>query len=169
MSSALPTHRKAAWRVTALRVRYGGIAFSRSEPTGSELHAPRQRNASKPRWMTALARLFATLAPASDARRVKMIIVHNACGSARGPVSQGVSSGRSNKWSWSSEPDQTYSIGPAGLSADRAHIILAAPDARLASCGLRLGGECPDRHGGAWSTSLPHCTWSPWCPWPDRK
>jgi hypothetical protein len=56
-----------------------------------------------------------------------------------------------------------------GCRRDRAYIILATPGARLPSCVLRLGGECRDRHGGAWHTSLPHCTWSPCCPLPDRK
>ena len=168
-SSALPTHRTAARRVTALRVRYGGIAVSRSEPAGSELHAPRDDTAQSG-WMTRQASmLFGTLAPASEARRVKMIIRTTPRSSARGPVSKGASSVRSYKWIRRREAGPTYRIGPAGLSADRAHIILAAPDPHPASCGLRLGGECRDRHGGAWRTSLPHCTWSPRGPWPDRK
>lgn len=63
----------------------------------------------------------------------------------------------------------TIGSEPPGCPRDRAYIILAAPDARPGSCGLRLGDECRDRHVGAWRTSLPHCTRSPRCPWPDRK
>jgi len=61
-----------------------------------------------------------------------------------------------------------YRIEPARQAVDRARIILATPAARPASCGFRRGGESPDRHGGAWRTSRPHCASSRSCPWPDR-
>lgn len=167
MSSASPTHRTAARRVTAWRVRYGGTAVSRSEPTGSEVNAPRGR-ASQPGWMTRHARMFGTLAPASEARSVKMIILHNAPRLCAGRLRKRSAPAVHNSGVGGAGPDKAYRIGPPGCRGDRAYIIPATLDARPASCGLRPGGECPDRHGGAWRTSLAHCTSSPRCPLPDR-
>lgn len=168
MSSALPIHRTAARRVTSLRVRNGGIAVSRSEPAGSELHAPRDDTAQSG-WMTRQASmLFGTLAPASEARRVQMIIRTTPGGSARGPVSKGAGSVRSYKWIRRRAAGSTYRIDPPAVGRT-ASIILATLDAPPASCGLRLGAECPNLHGGAWRTSPPHCTSSPSGPWSDRK
>ncbi|SDA98416.1 hypothetical protein SAMN02927914_06199 [Mesorhizobium qingshengii] len=128
---------------------------------------PLGSNASKPRWMTAQARMFGTLAPASDARRVKMIVLHNAPRLCTWAGSKGAGLGVHI----SGVGGRIKPIGsdPPGCRRVGAHIILAAPDARPASGGPRLAGECPNRHGAASHTSPPRCTWSPRCPWPDRK
>lgn len=118
MSSALPTHRTAARRVTALRVRYGGIAVSRSEPAGSELHAPRDDTAQSG-WMTRQARmLFGRLAPASEARRVKMIIrtTPGALRVEKGPAPSAHTSGLGDE-----KPDQHIGLNPPGCRQDRIH------------------------------------------------
>lgn len=166
MSSASPTHRTAAPRVAALHVRSRGRVVSRSEPAGSGLHAPRGRY-----------RAVRLDDPASQD------VVRHACTRFRGEKRQddhphnaprlcawsGFERGRLRphiQWIRRRGAGSTYRIEPAGLSAA---IILATLDAPPASCGLRLGGECPNRHGGAWRTSPPHCTSLPSGPWPDRK
>ena len=147
---------------------YGGTAVLRSEPAVSELHAL-GGDASQPGWMTALARMFGTLAPVSEARSDQDDHLRTPRGSARGPVSKGPAPAVHTSGVGGRGRIKHIGSDPPGCRGNRAYIILATPDARPALCALRLGGECPDRHGGAWRTSLAHCTSSPCCLWPDRK
>lgn len=154
---------------TSLEMAVTRNPLSRSASrNGSELPALGS-NPSKPRWMTAQARMFGTLHPLQTrdgqddcpAQRPAALCVADFGRSRPRPLIEGKLGARG----------RIKHIGsyPPGCRRDCAYIIPATPDARPASCRLRLGGECLDRHRGAWRTSLPQCTWSPCCPWPDRK
>ena len=166
MSPASSTPRTAAWRANRLARSYGGTAVSRSELAGTELHTP--GDASRP-GMDDRASQVRHACTRFRGETGQDDHLHNATRLCAWAGSKGAGSGRSKKWSWGRGAGTSISYQPRRAVGGTAYIILAAPDARPASCGLRLAGERRGRHGEAWRTSLPHCTWSPRCPWPDRK
>ena len=98
---------------TALRVRMAAQRFrdrSWLAPNFTPLAMPRGQE-----WMTAQAR-FGTLAPASEARRVKMIICTTPRGSARGPGRKVPVPAVQKSGVGGAGPEQAYRISLDGLS-----------------------------------------------------
>lgn len=152
MSPGSSIPRTAAWRLNR-------VACSVWRRSGFEIGADWQRT-PPPRWRCLAAMLddqaagmFGRLAPASDARRVKTIILQTSRGG--GPVSKRAGPGRSYKWSWGRGRIKPIGSNPPG---PRVH---HPGNARRSSGAMRASAwraECLDRHRGAWRTSLPHCT-----------
>ncbi len=121
ISSALPTHRTAAPRVTALRVRYGGIAVSRWEPTGSGLHAPRGRYRAV-RLDDPASKMFVRHACARFRRETGQDDhPHHAPRLARGAVSKGPAPSAHTSGIGGEEPNQHIGLNPPGCRQDRIH------------------------------------------------
>lgn len=115
----------SVWRDSGFKI---GAGWQRpSRPSGDD--------AAQSGWMTRQAwMLFCTLAPASEARRVKMIIRTTPRGSARVPVSKGPAPAVHKSGVGGAGPHQHIGLNPPGCRRDR---ILHPGNVRRSSAIMR--------------------------------